>query len=446
MHRSLRSRSFWSNKKQPDGRILQLYADALKAHAAEAGSAPLMMWDLQRLEYLGESLYYTATKRNLFGNYIGQLNALLESYRDKPYSVEVASTLASRLWDTDRYDNARRALDLCNQWIAAYPEYRNINNLVNLRNTLTAREASIFLPSVAYPGESDSVQLSYRNIDSLTVRIYRQPEPLSIAEQNTYYITPQTCNRDECVYNHDYPLGDTLSLVTRQRSLVFPQLAPGLYAVEMLADGKEQQSICYYTVSGVKVITRPAADKQVELIAVDSRTGKPLSKAEVVLYQSKSYQGTDATEKARLRTDKNGLCLIDTEDEGFLFAQVSTPLDRFAPADRPLLTEAATTTATTAIPAPHSSPTARSTGRDRRSTSRASATSTRPSEQPHRSAASAARSRCSTPRRARWLRPRSVTDAYGQFTGSFVIPRGNLLGDYTLRVNQSWGDRLSDMR
>ena len=70
----------------------------------------------------------------------------------------------------------------------------------------------------------------------------------------------------------------------------------------MLADGKEQQSICYYTVSGVKVITRPAADKQVELIAVDSRTGKPLSKAEVVLYQSKSYQGTDATEKARLRT------------------------------------------------------------------------------------------------------------------------------------------------
>ena len=60
------------NKKQPDGRILQLYADALKAHAAETGSAPLMMWDLQRLEYLGESLYNN-DEEELFGNYIDSL-------------------------------------------------------------------------------------------------------------------------------------------------------------------------------------------------------------------------------------------------------------------------------------------------------------------------------------------------------------------------------------
>lgn len=428
------------SKKQPDGRILQLYAEVLKAHAAEAGSAPLMMWDLQRLEYLGENLYYNRHEESLFRNYIDLLGALLESYRDKPYSVEVASTLASRLWDTDRYNDARRALDLCNQWITAYPKYRNINNLVNLRNTLTAREASIFLPSVAYPGESDSVQLSYRNIDSLTVRIYRQPKPLSIAEQNSYYITPQTCNRDECVYNHDYPLGDTLSLVARQRSLVFPQLAPGLYAVEMLADGKEQQSICYYTVSGVKVITRPAADKQVELIAVDARTGKPLSKAEVVLYQSKSYQGTDATEKARLRTDKNGLCLIDTEDEGFLFAQVSTPLDRFAPA--------------TLLSSP------RLYDRDDNNTRTALFTDRslyRPGQTLYFSgiryinstseSRTVAGERCTVslldPSSREVASTEVTTDAYGQFTGSFVIPRGNLLGDYTLRVNQSWSDRLT---
>ncbi|WP_283388167.1 alpha-2-macroglobulin family protein [Barnesiella viscericola] len=428
------------DKKQPDGRILQLYAEVLKAHAAEAGSAPLMMWDLQRLEYLGENLYYNSDKESLFSNYIDLLNALLESYRDKPYSVEVASTLASRLWDTDRYDDARRALDLCNQWIAAYPKYRNINNLVNLRNTLTAREAYTSLPSVAYPGESDSVRLSYRNIDTLTLRIYRQPEPLSIAEQNTYYLTPQAWNRDECVYNHDYAIGDTLSLVTRQRGIVFPQLAPGLYVVEMLVDEKAQQSTSYYTVSGVKVITRPATGKQVELIAVDARTGKPLPKAEVVLYQSKSYQGTDATEKARLRTDKNGLCLIDTEDEGFLFAQVSTALDRFAPATRlssPGLYDRDDNNTRTALFTDRS---LYRPGQTLYFSGIRYINSTSESR-------TVAGERCTVslldPSSREVASTEVTTDAYGQFTGSFVIPRGNLLGDYTLRVDQSWSDRLT---
>lgn len=428
------------DKKQPDGRILQLYAEVLKAHAAETGSAPLMMWDLQRLEYLGENLYYNSDEESLFRNYIGQLNALLESYRDKPYSVEVASTLASALWDTGRYDDARRALDLCNQWIAAFPEYCDINLLINLRNTLTAQEAYTSLPSVAYPGESDSVRLSYRNIDTLTLRIYRQPEPLSITEQNTYYYTPQNWNRDECVYNHDYAIGDTLSLVTRQRSIVFPQLAPGLYVVEMLIDGQAQQSTSYYTVSGVKIITRPATDKQVELIAVDARTGKPLPKAEVVLYQSKSYQGTDATEKARLRTDKNGLCLIDTEDEGFLFAQVSTALDRFAPATRlssPGLYDRDDNNTRTALFTDRS---LYRPGQTLYFSGIRYINSTRESRTVNND-------RCTVslldPSSREVASTEVTTDAYGQFAGSFVIPRGNLLGDYTLRVNQSWSDRLT---
>lgn len=427
------------NKKQPDGRILQLYADALKAHAAETGSAPLMMWDLQRLEYLGESLYYN-DEEELFGNYIDLLGSLLESYRDKPYSVEVASTLASILWNTDRYDNARRALDLCEQWTAAFPKYRNINQLVNLRNTFTAHEAYTSLPSVAYPGETDSVQLSYRNIGTLTLRIYRQTEPLSIAEQNAYYFTPQNWNRDDCVYNHDYAIGDTLSLVTHQRAIAFPQLGPGLYVVEMLIDGKAQPSTSYYTVSGVKVITRPASDKHIELLAVDARTGKPLPKAEVVLYASDNYQGSGVTEKARLRTDKNGLCLIDTEGERFLFAQVSTALDRFAPATRlssPGIYDRDDNNTRTELF------TDRSLYRPGQ-TLYFSGIRYINSTDEHRTVGG---EHCTVslldPSSREVASVQVVTDAYGQFTGSFVIPRGNLLGNYTLRVNQSWSDQLS---
>lgn len=427
------------NKKQPDGRILQLYADALKAHAAETGSAPLMMWDLQRLEYLGESLYYN-DEEELFGNYIDLLGSLLESYRDKPYSVEVASTLASILWNTDRYDNARRALDLCEQWTAAFPKYRNINRLVNLRNTITAKEASVKVSTLLYPGEIDSVRLSYRNVDSLTLRIYRQPEPLPIDMQDNDLKQPEW-DFGDCIYDHDYAIGEPLSLVTRQRTLAFPQLGPGLYVAKILIDGKPNPSTTHFTVSGVKTITRAASDKHIELLAVDARTGKPLPKAEVTLYASPYFLGQESVEKARLRTDKNGLCRIETGDEGFLFTQVSTPLDRFAPADR------------LSLPGCYDD----SDDSDTRTALFTDRSLYRPgqtlyfsgiryinSTDEHRTVGG---EHCTVslldPSSREVASTQVVTDAYGQFTGSFVIPRGNLLGNYTLRVNQSWGDRLS---
>lgn len=428
------------NKKQPDGRILQLYADALKAHTAEPGSAPLMMWDLQRLEYLGENLYYNGNEENLFRNYIDLLNSLLESYRDKPWSVEVASALASALWNTDRYDNARRALDLCEQWTAAFPKYRNINRLVNLRNTITAKEASIKVSTLLYPGEIDSVRLSYRNVDSLTLRIYRQPEPLPIDMQDNDLEQPEW-NFDDCIYDHDYAIGEPLSLVTRQRTIDFPQLGPGLYVAKILIDGKPNPSTTHFTVSGVKTITRTASDKHIELLAVDARTGKPLPKAEVTLYASPYFLGQESVKKARLRTDKNGLCRIETGDEGFLFTQVSTPLDRFAPADR------------LSLPGCYDD----SDDSDTRTALFTDRSLYRPgqtlyfsgiryinSTDEHRTVGG---EHCTVslldPSSREVASTQVVTDAYGQFTGSFVIPRGNLLGNYTLRVNQSWGDRLS---
>ena len=75
---------------------MQLYADALKFHAADELSAPFMMWDLNRLEYLGEDIYFY-DERSAYYDYIGQLKTILDDYREKPYSVEIATVLVSKL-------------------------------------------------------------------------------------------------------------------------------------------------------------------------------------------------------------------------------------------------------------------------------------------------------------------------------------------------------------
>ncbi len=423
-----------------DNRILQLYAEAIKAHTAEKISAPLMMWDLRRIEYLGRNIYLHDND-SFYRNYIELLDNLLEDYRSMPYSVAAASVLVSALCNSGRYDDARRALDLCDQWIAAYPQYGRINELVNQRTSLTAKSASLTIKDVAYPGENDSIKLSFRNVDTLTVNIYRQPDTLSFKAQRQY--RPQDgWDRSHPVYTHDYALNAPLSLVTRIEYIDFPRLAPGFYVVEMLIDGKAtENSAANYTVSGIKTIVRNAGAESLELLAVDARTGKPISKADVTVYASPEYyQFEQATEIARLKTDKNGLCLIDAGGKGFLFAKVATPLDGFAPVTQlssPGIYDRDDGFTRTALF------TDRSLYRPGQTLYFSGTRYVNNSQEsrvvPHEKCA------------VRLLDPSSrtiatadvVTDAYGQFTGSFVIPRGNLLGNYTLQVNQSWSGALN---
>ena len=120
----------FSSKTVKDNRILQLYADALKFHAADELSAPFMMWDLNRLEYLGEDIYFY-DESSAYYDYIGQLKTILDAYRAKPYSVEIATVLVSKLRESGKYDDAKQALDICDRWIKDFPKYRRINALKN---------------------------------------------------------------------------------------------------------------------------------------------------------------------------------------------------------------------------------------------------------------------------------------------------------------------------
>lgn len=216
----------FSGKTVKDNRILQLYADALKFHAADELSAPFMMWDLNRFEYLGEDIYFY-DESSAYYDYIGQLKTILDDYREKPYSVEIATVLVSKLRESGKYDDAKQALDICDRWIKDFSKYRRINALKNQRNGLTGKEASFNLPNVSYPGQTDSVELSFRNVDTLTVNIYRQPDTLSFYTREQYRPQQNDWDRSNCVYTHKYGLNQPLSLIPDKKRSPFPILFPG---------------------------------------------------------------------------------------------------------------------------------------------------------------------------------------------------------------------------
>lgn len=78
----------------------------------------------------------------------------------------------------------------------------------------------------------------------------------------------------------------------------------------MLIDGKPGSSTVNHTVSGIKTIVRSAGEKSMELLAVDAQTGKPIQNADVTVYTAKNRSYEQVKEISRLKTDKNGLCIM----------------------------------------------------------------------------------------------------------------------------------------
>lgn len=99
----------------------------------------------------------------------------------------------------------------------------------------------------------------------------------------------------------------------------------------MLIDGKPGSSTVNHTVSGIKTIVRSAGEKAWNC---SLSMPKPVNPYKTPMSrftpQNRSYE--QVKEISRLKTDKNGLCIIDTNDTRYYaFAQISTPTDGYSP-------------------------------------------------------------------------------------------------------------------
>ncbi len=417
-------------------RILQRYAEAIQAHKDKALSAPVLMWELQRAKYLSRDIpyYHKGNNKEAFYHSIDTLKALLNRYQSLPYSVEIASLIVSKLQQTGSYDDAKQALDLCNRWIALYPQYNRIALLKNQRNTLTNKQLSSRIPNLLYPGKSQSIQVSYRNIQGYTLNIYRQPDTLSLYTQGLYSPKQGEWSRDNRVASITSTTANgELSLISRDESIELPPLDPGFYVAELLIEGDKPGDAINFAVSRVKTIVRNASPESVELLAVDAQSGKPFSQATVNLYTT-PRRAKNTKLKAVFKPNKIGLSVIKLDSKEQASAQVIIPGDSFSPAidiSSPYVQqyndeETAQTALFTDRSLYRPGQTLYFSGIHYINT----LTTNRvlPNEKVTIELLDPSNNRISS--------VEQTTDPYGQFNGSFLIPQGVLLGNYRIRANQ----------
>ncbi len=419
-----------------DNRILQLYAKALKAHAHNELSAPFMMWDLQRIKYLSRGISYYENK-NHFYTYIDGLKTMLDRYQSLPYSVEIANFIVSQLQQSESYDDAKQALDLCEQWIARYPDYDRIALLKNQKADLTHKELSVNIPTPLYPGKSQTVMATYRNIKQYTLNIYRQPDTTSLYIQSLYRLHKGEWSRNHRIASiSSTPSDGELSLISQNDTLVIPPLEPGFYAAELVMDGKSKGDAIGLSVSRVKSIVRNAAKGKLEMLVVDIQSGKPLPQATINLY-TPTYHSGASTPQSSYKVNKMGLCTFTIGEKSRCVAQAtipgdkfSTPINLFYPYVQPAQEgEEPQTSLFIDRSIYRPGHTLYFSGIHYINTLESSRVV--PNKKITIELLDASRKSISSVEK--------TTDEYGQFNGSFIIPQGGMLGNYRLVVNNQFG-------
>ena len=302
--------------------ILRHYQQLLRSQQQRQATEALILSELSRLSYLLECSENTGKNEELFRS---QLKQLCHTYRENPYSVEVIYVLAQnyyRAFGDDRQTlvNNQTALRLCEDGLRRFPNYRRIDLLEQLRDNILFPEHHIST-ELAYPGQNVKINLGYRNLNTVTLTLYKvnvpvenyhAPEGQKARRQRilsrTFLLPELTCSKDTVL---TLPIGETglFEIVARyQARRETPADTLATYCTRL---------------AGIRHV---GGDSQ-EVLICDRMSGRPVPEARVRLFQihtNRTYRFVREVE-----ADSNGIATFDIDKRlGF---QVVCDNDNHAP-------------------------------------------------------------------------------------------------------------------
>ena len=275
---------------------LKLYQQLLAFRLQENNPLALLMADLDRLEFVRSN-----TELDEAGEaYINALNQLERQYAGNDICVEILYKKARYYFNLNtndftpltrgnmdsresNFDSKRRAYEICQDGIERYPNYERINLLKNLLNQIISSYVDIQAPNVVYPEKELELSVGYRNINKLTIEIYKINAPATAYQswwRNGLYETSGVLTDKkeiELINTSPYQHKDTIVKI--------PMKSLGSYEYVVYSD-KDENKIAnqHFSVSRLATISR-ALNSGREFLVVDRISGKPLAGAKVNFYK-----------------------------------------------------------------------------------------------------------------------------------------------------------------
>lgn len=273
--------------------ILQIWQELLRFRKKQANLPAFLATDLDRLEYAKNFL--SPHDRDTL--YLKALQELKRTYINTPFVIEVMAKEANE-YTTDlhasTYDRSvtpqqlvtkkEKIIALCEKGIDLYPKYKRTNLLRAILSQMKAPKLSLQLPEIIYPEETVALKLTSQNLYYAILQIYRIDLPTETYEQ----LTDQEKNKAQHkVYEKRFTL--TPSLIERDTIVHIPLPQAGLYQISLYTTGAK------HSVSQTMIATRLQSNVQCnqnqQIYSVyDSKSGKPIPKAKILLYKP-NYPG-----------------------------------------------------------------------------------------------------------------------------------------------------------
>ena len=312
----------------------ELYQKLITYKKGAGDQKALMLAELDYTEFKHRNTQF-ANERTA---YLASLDSLYNAYSTADFAAEIwINRVGAMEYETYRSGDPNASslngeiMALCERAIKTYPQYERINFFKNKLTSMQNPDLNVSIPTVLYPGQEVKMSLKYKNVKSVSIKMYEtdiKPEDINVADYwygkregqkkaNRKLIRQVNSSLD---IPNTYQLVDTtvwLSGLDRN----------GIYEFEVSVPNTNLKSSQYIFFSKIASVSRSATGGGAEVLVTDMQSGKPIEKALVLLY--KSHQN-EIVQIDSVQTDTNGIAQIAANDKIRYFRAVNRD-DKFTP-------------------------------------------------------------------------------------------------------------------
>ncbi|MCP9200887.1 MG2 domain-containing protein [Gramella sp. GC03-9] len=288
---------------------LNLYQNLEAMHLDNKQVDALIYWSLERMKFIKEKADSEATD----SRFVEVLKSQSDKYAGRKIQAYIQYELANQYYlfgnAEDRDPDANwlpMAVEITDSIIENHPNTQSAQNARRLRTAIKMPSLDSKIPEFLAPQEYGRIFLSYKNVDSLYVKIGRIP--FDIARNYNYR------QRDSLVKRHASKINDSSLVVlpgpedhqTHSTEVLLKGQPAGSYLV-YLSDPQGNNSYGFYQVSSLSV-SETRFDQHTVLNVRERTNGKPVGNTEVISQGSRvSTRNWGKTNtKGKIRVNNQG--------------------------------------------------------------------------------------------------------------------------------------------
>jgi len=324
--------------------IVRIYRQWISFRLGDKKREALVNVDLARLNYFNRHADI-ASKQEL---YLKALQQLRQDNASTESEVNVIAAQANYYLENDAYDVQRpdetaqfldykkRAFDLCEQGIRQFPNYKRIDVLKSIRSQITERTVETNNSEVTAADTPLKISLSTANIAQLEVKIYRVD-----ANAADYYKSQRVAYKNQLdkgavlMETRKVKLNPLTFFRATDTTLIIPKLPYGHYEYVISEPGNtnaDKQVCGRFSVSDLVYFTRTRENGKIDLYVVNRVSGYPQSGVTIRTYKQSGYgENISLTQTGTYVSDSNGYCQLSKKEQSGVFIAISKEGDTSFP-------------------------------------------------------------------------------------------------------------------